>query len=164
MKKGMPWASPSLDALVFLKYIGEIQGNLPKLKLFTLLDLFYYPPLLILENFLHTKSFINFIRGLSTHKFKSTLVLVETHFQNSIKHQLQLLSLFVALHVREPRIKPAKRQCKKQRQNLSKTEQPVKMNFFEALPLLKSENDRLMKDAYIYQEYAQTIADVFDCS
>ena len=36
----------------------------------------------------------------------------------------------------------------------AKTEQPVKMNFFEALPLLKSENAKLMKDAYISKEDA----------
>ena len=40
-----------------------------------------------------------------------------------------------------------------------KTEQPVKMNFFEALTGLKSKNVELTKDAYIYQDYAQTISD-----
>ena len=34
------------------------------------------------------------------------------------------------------------------------------MNFFEALPLLKSENAKLTKDAYIYQDYAQKISDL----
>ena len=66
----------------------------------------------------------------------------------------------MALHVREPRIKPAKRQCKKQRHNLSKTEQPVKMNFFEAVTGLKSKNVELTKDAYIYQDYAQKNSDL----
>ena len=35
-----------------------------------------------------------------------------------------------------------------------KTEQPVKTNFFEVLPLLKSEKVKLMKDAYIYKDHA----------
>ena len=38
MKKGMPWASPSLDAWVFLKYAGINHRGIPKLRLFTLLD------------------------------------------------------------------------------------------------------------------------------
>ena len=38
MKKGMPWASPSLDAWVFLKYAGMNHGGIPKLRLLTLLD------------------------------------------------------------------------------------------------------------------------------
>ena len=45
-----------------------------------------------------------------------------------------------------------------------KTEQPVKMNFFEALPLLKSENSKLMKDAYISEDHAQKFADLNNCS
>ena len=40
-----------------------------------------------------------------------------------------------------------------------KTEQPVKMNFFEALTLLKSKNVELTKASSIYQERAQKIAD-----
>ena len=43
-------------------------------------------------------------------------------------------------------------------QNLSKTEQSVKTNFFEALNLLKSENSKLMKVAYISEEHAQEIS------
>ena len=43
-----------------------------------------------------------------------------------------------------------------------KTEQPVKMNFFEALPLLKSENSTLMKDVYISEDHAQKFADLKD--
>ena len=41
-----------------------------------------------------------------------------------------------------------------------KTEQPVKMNFFKALPLLKSENVKLTKDAYISEDHAQKISDL----
>ena len=41
-----------------------------------------------------------------------------------------------------------------------KTEQPVKMNFFEALTGLKSKNVELTKDAYIYQDYAQNFSDL----
>ena len=38
MKKGMPWASPSLDAWVFLIYAGVNHRGIPKLRAFTLLD------------------------------------------------------------------------------------------------------------------------------
>ena len=38
------------------------------------------------------------------------------------------------------------------------------MNFFEALPLLKSENSKLMKDAYISEDHAQTFAEFFHFS
>ena len=47
-------------------------------------------------------------------------------------------------------------------QNLSKTEQSVKTNFFEALNLLKSENSKLIKVAYISEDYAQKMADYLD--
>ena len=40
-----------------------------------------------------------------------------------------------------------------------KTEQPVKMNFLEVIPLLKSENSKLMKVAYISEEHARKLAD-----
>ena len=43
-----------------------------------------------------------------------------------------------------------------------KTEQPVKMNFSEALPLLKSENSKLMKHAYISEDHAQKFAEFFN--
>ena len=43
-----------------------------------------------------------------------------------------------------------------------KTEQPVKMNFSEALPLLKSENSKLMKDAYISEVHTQKFAELND--
>ena len=49
-------------------------------------------------------------------------------------------------------------------QNLSKTEQSVKTNFFEALNLLKSENSKLMKVAYISEDHAQKIPGHFDFS
>ena len=42
-----------------------------------------------------------------------------------------------------------------------KTEQPVKMNFFETLPLLKSENDKLTKDRYKAEASAQKITDQY---
>ena len=38
------------------------------------------------------------------------------------------------------------------------------MNFFEALPLLKSENAKLMKDAYISEDHAQFFSEFFNCS
>ena len=41
----------------------------------------------------------------------------------------------------------------------AKTEQPVKTNFKEVLPLLKSENSKLMKVAYISEEYARKLAE-----
>ena len=46
------------------------------------------------------------------------------------------------------------------RQNLSKTEQSVKMNFFEALTLLRSNNSKLTKDAYISEDHAQKCLDL----
>ena len=49
-------------------------------------------------------------------------------------------------------------------QNLSKTEQPVKTNFFEARNLLKSENSKLIKVAYISEDHAQKISGHFDFS
>ena len=46
------------------------------------------------------------------------------------------------------------------RQNLSKSEQSVKTNIFEALTLLRSKNIELTTDEYIYQDYAQKISDL----
>ena len=40
-----------------------------------------------------------------------------------------------------------------------KTEQPVNMNFFEVLPLLKLENSKLMKFAYISEKHAWNVAE-----
>ena len=40
------------------------------------------------------------------------------------------------------------------RQNLSKTEQSGKTNFFEALKLIRCEKSKLMKVAYIYEDHA----------
>ena len=40
-----------------------------------------------------------------------------------------------------------------------KTEQPVNTNFLEVLPLLKSENSKLMKVAYISEEHAWNFAE-----
>ena len=45
-----------------------------------------------------------------------------------------------------------------------KTEQPVKMNFFEALNLLRSENSKLMKVAYICEDHAQKFPVHFEFS
>ena len=50
------------------------------------------------------------------------------------------------------------------RQNLSKPEQSVTTNFFEALTLLRSENPELEKVAYIAQHYAQKFSGRFDFS
>ena len=47
------------------------------------------------------------------------------------------------------------------RQNLSKPELSVNMNFFEALTLLRSKNPELRKVAYISQDYAQKISGRF---
>ena len=41
----------------------------------------------------------------------------------------------------------------------AKTEQPVKTNFNKILPLLKSENSKLMKVAYISEDHARKLAD-----
>ena len=54
-----------------------------------------------------------------------------------------------------------KERMQNKRQNLSKPEQSVKTNFFEALTLLKSENSKLTKVAYISQDHAQNFQDVF---
>ena len=43
-----------------------------------------------------------------------------------------------------------------------KTEQPVKMNFFEALTTLRSKNFELMKDSDIHKDYAQKISDLIN--
>ena len=40
-----------------------------------------------------------------------------------------------------------------------KTEQPVKTNFKEVLPLLKSENSKLMKVAYLSEDHSSKLAD-----
>ena len=45
-----------------------------------------------------------------------------------------------------------------------KTEQLVKTNFFEVLPLLKSEKVKLMKDAYISEEDAWFFIEFFEFS
>ena len=50
------------------------------------------------------------------------------------------------------------------RQNLSKPEQSVKTNFFEALTLLRSENPELTKVAYISENHAQNFSGRFDFS
>ena len=47
---------------------------------------------------------------------------------------------------------------------MSKTEQSVKTNFFGALNLLKSENSKLMKVAYISEDHAEKIPGHFDFS
>ena len=49
-------------------------------------------------------------------------------------------------------------------QNLLKTEQSVKTNFLEALNLLRSENLKLMKLAYISEDHARKISGHFDFS
>ena len=50
------------------------------------------------------------------------------------------------------------------RQNLSKTEQSGKTNFFEALTLLRCEKSKLMKVAYIYEDHAWIVAEFLDFS
>ena len=45
---------------------------------------------------------------------------------------------------------------------MSKTEQPAKTNFFEALTTLRSKNFELMKDSDIHKDYAQKISDLFN--
>ena len=55
-----------------------------------------------------------------------------------------------------------KERMQNKRQNLSKIEQSVKTNFFEALTLLRSKNSKLMKDAYISEDHAQKFADFFN--
>ena len=54
------------------------------------------------------------------------------------------------------------RMRKIKRHNLSKTEQSVKTNFFEALTTLRSKNSRLMKVSYSHKDYAQKISDLIN--
>ena len=56
----------------------------------------------------------------------------------------------------------AKEAMRNKRQNLSKTEQSVKMNLEGALNLLKRKNSKLMKVAYISEDHARKFADFFD--
>ena len=50
----------------------------------------------------------------------------------------------------------------KKSQNLSKKEQSVKTNFFEALPRLKSKIARIIKVSYTYKDHAKKVSDVFE--
>ena len=43
-----------------------------------------------------------------------------------------------------------------------KTEQSVKMNFFEALPWLKSKIARIFKVFYTYKDHVQKVSDFFE--
>ena len=56
------------------------------------------------------------------------------------------------------------RMQKIKRHNLSKTEQSAKTNFFETLTTLRSKNFELTKDAYIFADHAQKIADLSNFS
>ena len=53
-----------------------------------------------------------------------------------------------------------KERMQNKRNNLSKTEQSAKTNFFEALTLLRSKNFELTKDADIHKDYAQNFSDL----
>ena len=53
-----------------------------------------------------------------------------------------------------------KERMQNKKHNLSKTEQSVNTNFFEALTLLRSKNAKLTKDAYISEDHAQKLADL----
>ena len=57
-----------------------------------------------------------------------------------------------------------KERMQNKRQNLSKTEQSVKTNFFETLTLLKSKNSKLMKVAYISEDHARMFSEFFNFS
>ena len=52
----------------------------------------------------------------------------------------------------------AKEAMRNKRQNLSKTEQSVKMNLAGALNLLKWKNSKLMKVAYISEDHSRKLA------
>ena len=47
-------------------------------------------------------------------------------------------------------------------QNLLKPEQSVKTNFFEALTLLRSENSKLTKVAYISEDHTQKFSGIYN--
>ena len=53
-----------------------------------------------------------------------------------------------------------KERMQNKRHNLSKTEQSANTNFFKSLTVLRLKNFELMKDAYIYQDYAQKNSDL----
>jgi len=55
-----------------------------------------------------------------------------------------------------------KERMQNKRHNLSKTEQSVKTNFFEALTTLRSRNSELMKVSDIHKDYAQTFSDLIN--
>ena len=57
-----------------------------------------------------------------------------------------------------------KQRMQNKKQNLSKPEQCVKKNLFEALTFLRSENSKLTKVAYLSRDHAQKCSDVFDFS
>ena len=158
MKKGMPWASPSFDAWVFLKYAWVTHGGIPKLRLFHLLDHIISSPLLILENFLHTKLKVNFIRGLVHKKFlySAWTQLLPMLLDISYSH-------WYFMEQKDP-FKIVKEALQNKWQNLSKTEQTVKSNFFEALNLLRSENFNQMKVAYTSKDCAKNREDFYLCS
>ena len=65
MKKGMPWASPRLNACEFLNISVEGPwGASPSLGILSLLDLPSSPRTWILENFLHAKLIATSLEGL----------------------------------------------------------------------------------------------------
>ena len=164
MKKGMPWASPSLDAWVFLKFAGVNHGGIPKLRLFTLLDHIISSSSLDPWKLPSHQTPSNLIRGLVHNQNNkstwfsfntsltpiNTLAIVTTSFKNSFSQK-------------NTKRKSLRGKCKHWQKSV-KTEQHVKMNFLENLTLLRSENPELEKVAYIAQEYAQNIWGRFDIS
>ena len=50
----------------------------------------------------------------------------------------------------------------KEKSESVKIEQSVKMNFFEALPWLKSKIARIINVSYAYKDHAQTVSDFFE--
>ena len=104
---------------------------------------------MILENFLHTKLKTVLIRGLVHNQKFSYSVMI-----NQSQSFWTLATATNALWSKEIHSNIVEERMQNKRQNLSKTEQSVKTIFFEALKLLRSENSKLTKVAYISEDHA----------
>ena len=105
-----------------------------------------------LENFLHTKLRVKIINPLGF-SFNTSLT--------PIKTLATVTTSFKALPLKEHQKKRLRGKCKYWQKSV-KTEHHVKMNFFENLTLLRSENPELEKVAYIAQDYTQNISGRFN--
>ena len=157
MKKGMPWASPSLDAWVSLNMVGMNHGGIPKLRLFTLLDHIISSSSLDPWKLPSHQTSSKLIRGL-VHNQKFTCSEVTQSFLTL----LDIAQSYWTLMDQRNSSNIAKEAMRNKRQNLSKTEQSVKTNLEGALNLLKRKNSKLMKVAYISEDHAWFFLEFFN--